>query len=190
MPRMSDRPMSVVSSARHQGTQARSRLRSAESTDPSGTCVPPALAAGTFARFACPASSLSLISAAFLSGPRACWVSVVIAPPRVLPSRYLPRVNKGPIQRDGVSSHRRKYPECAFGFPRRPEWPLAYPIDAAGGLCGSAATVNDTHRLGAGDVVVAEGAAHGRGHRPRSRLAHPAHGHAQVFRLDDHHHAA
>ena len=52
------------------------------------------------------------------------------------------------------------------------------------------AAVNKAHRLGAGVVVVTEGAADRRGHRPRSRFSHPAHRHAQVFRLDDHHHAA
>src|SRR6202023_318110 len=39
---------------------------------------------------------------------------------------------------------------------------------------GSVAPVDEAHRLGPGDVAVAEDAAHRRGHRARTRLAHPA----------------
>src|SRR5260370_33154626 len=105
MPRMSDRPMRVVSRAALPGTQA----RLPRSAGPPEAWLPSALAAGTLARSEGPASSLSLISAAFLSGHRARWVSVVIAPPRVLRSRYLPRVSTGPAQGDGVGDHYRKY---------------------------------------------------------------------------------
>src|ERR1700730_1762561 len=99
-----------------------------------------------------------------------------------------PSVGKGPVQRDGVSDHYRKYRYLPSAFLRRISRRLDYPIDAAGCACGSVATVNNAHRLSAGDVVVAERSAHRRGHGPRARLAHPAHRHAQVLRLDDHHH--
>src|SRR5699024_3937588 len=47
---------------------------------------------------------------------------------------------------------------------------------------------DEAHRLGPGRTVPHQ-AAHRRGDRPRTGLAHPAHRHAQVFALDHHDHA-
>src|SRR5580658_1702169 len=105
MATMSDRPMSQVSSAVLAGTQACWCLRSTGSPCVDGELPP--LAAGRSAPFACPASSLSLISAALLSGPRPRCVSVVIVSPRVLLSRYLPSLGNEPVRRDGLrTAHR------------------------------------------------------------------------------------
>src|SRR5580693_10008034 len=110
MARMSDRPMSKVSSAALAGTQACWCRRSTGSP-----CVHrelPPLAAGRSAPFAYSASSLSLISAALLSGPRSRCVTVVIASPRVLLSRYLPSLGNGPVRRDGLrTAHRGRHLE-------------------------------------------------------------------------------
>ena len=91
---MSDRPMSAVSRAAVPGTQERCRLRSTGSPGAAVISTLPPL--GRPALVESPASSLSVISAALLSGPRPRRVSVVIASPRVLLSRYLPSLGGGP----------------------------------------------------------------------------------------------
>src|SRR5580693_1321383 len=214
MAAMSDRPTSAVSSAAVRGTQTWWRLRSAKpavSARPAslaGRSAPsgcPASFAGSSAPLRCPASSLSLISAALSSGPRSRCASVVIALPRVLFSRYLPSLGKGPRRTDKVSDRLRMSPTSLLPLPpanpvnpspgsdlpiRRPRkrFSSSSTADVDYGL-SSAPAVDQAHRLGAGDVVP-ERPAHRRGHGPRARLAHASHRHAQVLGLDDHHDAA
>src|SRR5580700_9407757 len=139
MARMSDRPMSQVSSAALAGTQACWCRRSTGS--PCAHRELPPLASGRSAPFAVAASSLSLISAALLSGPRSRCVTVVIVSPRVLLSRYLPSLGNGPVRRDGLrTAHRGRHLEGQ----RRPGgigWVLGgtpsgrgYPLDDAASL--------------------------------------------------------
>src|SRR6266508_2169201 len=76
---------------------------------------------------------------------------------------------------------------------RRGRSPPAHPANrrrSLPGASGQAGHADEVHRLHAGRHAVPELAAHGRGHRDRPWLAHPAHAHAEVLRLDHHQGAA
>src|SRR5438093_1528250 len=59
------------------------------------------------------------------------------------------------------------------------------PVASTGGAL-RAAPANQLQGLGPGPGVAAEPSTHGRGHRDRPGLLHAAHGHTEVFRLDEH----
>src|SRR5438270_22360 len=106
---------------------------------------------------------------------------MVIATPRVLHSRYLPSLGKGPGSRDAVGGTSGIVAILRRHFPENPAgpcdtsgswrvlngfWPVRWiqlPNRRSGNLFRSVVPVNEAHRLGPGDVIT-ERAAHRRGH--------------------------